>query len=85
MKVNRFSKEFLENNSWNDFVETTGDEYFEHRFKSFKDYLKKTMPTLTMDELLKFDLYMQELKSLYSWNDIHYLLAGLEFEKLKKR
>ncbi len=68
-------------------IDRTGDYIaFKSRFDSFKDILKKDLPELTFDEVLKFDSLINKFRDVvYSWNNVHDLLVALEFEQRKNK
>lgn len=57
---------------------------FKLRFKHFKEHLKKEIPELTEEEILKFDKYYHKFKSVFVWHGAQYFLAALEYELRKK-
>lgn len=66
-------------------VSDVGDmNTFKSRLESFKEVIKEKLPEFTIEEILKFDEYFYELKSLYKWYGVNRLFAALEFEKRTK-
>ena len=59
---------------------------FKSRHKIFKEVVKRDLPELTTDEILKFHKYYNKLKdTIYVWNGFDILLQVLEWEELKKK
>lgn len=55
-------------------------EAFKQRFDMFKEFLKRNIPELTFEEILKFHEYHEKFRSIYEWCNVEYLLTALEYE-----
>jgi hypothetical protein len=61
------------------------DSNFKSRLDSFKEYLNKSFPELTLEQILFLDEYSYKIKEIYNWNGINDLLTLVEFELEKNK
>lgn len=58
---------------------------FKSRLKMFKEVIERDLPNFTWEEILKFDEFYHDLKKVYDWHGVDYLLKAVEFEIEKSK
>lgn len=54
--------------------------HFKHRYEMFKEIIKRDIPELTTEEIIKFHKYFHKFKEIYNWNGFDLMLRILEIE-----
>lgn len=63
-------------------IKEVGDpDDFKRRFKYFKEFLKKELPELSEEDILKFDNHFHKFRKIYEeWKGVDYFLTAMEYE-----
>jgi inorganic pyrophosphatase len=62
-----------------------GYSNFKNRYRFFKETIKKDLPELTKDEIIKFNRHYFNYREIYKLNGFDILLKVLEWEELKNK
>ena len=56
---------------------------FKRRLVFFKEILERDLPSLTKEEIIKFDRYFHTFREIYKWSGYDFLLKAMHWEILK--
>ena len=53
---------------------------FKTQLEYFKQMLERDLPEFTLEEILKYDKFSYQLKKIYDWHNVEYLLTAIKLE-----